>query len=266
MRALSVLLLATVGCAALETRPSYLPVGAVHGPDTPFPAVPYAPSGDFDKGSVQVMAMDSERLPVGPGAPLLYLHLRLLAENRGDDTPWLFNPNDQILVYDGGLLSPSHAQTSAARPVLALGKGSRGWIDLYYPLPPDADPLRVTLWWRVRHGGAVVPQRTLFVRLTGRDLPVERGYGSSDSALLPGGLALGWWWPDYCFHAGGARRRESYAHPSYARDTGSSSGSSSDSGASSGSSSSSGSGSWRNPDSDSGSSSSSDSSKSAWRR
>jgi hypothetical protein len=112
----------------------------VHGSDTPFPAAPYAPSGFFDKGSVLVMSMDSERLPVGPRAPQVYLRLRLLAENKGDDSAWLFNPNDQMLGYDGGLLSPSYSQTSASRPVLAVVKGSRGWIDLYYPLPADADP------------------------------------------------------------------------------------------------------------------------------
>ena len=271
MRALTLLLLATVGCAALEPRTSYVPVGAVHGSDTPFPAAPYAPSGFFDRGSVLVMSMDSERLPVGPRAPQVYLRLRLLAENKGDDSAWLFNPNDQMLGYDGGLLSPSYSQTSASRPVLAVVKGSRGWIDLYYPLPADADPRKVTLWWRVRRAGAIVPQRTEFVRLSGRDAPLEEGSAYGDSALLPSGLALGWWWPDYCFHSSGGRRRESYAHPTgYASDSGSSSSGSSsgDSGSSSGGGSSSGSsGSWRNPGSDSGSSSSSsDSGKSAWRR
>ena len=267
MRTLSLLLFVLGGCAALEPRTAYLPIGAVQGTGTPIPAAPYAPVGFFDTGNVQVMALDGERLPVGPDLPQLYLHLRLLAENRGDDTAWLFNPNDQVLGYDGGLLSPSYSQTSAARPVLALARGEQGWIDLYYPLPADADPLKVTLWWHLRRAGAVVAARTDFVRLAGRDPAPEEGYATGDSALLPSGLALGWWWPDYCFHSGGYRR-VSYAHPtSYTSyDSGSSSSgsssSSSDSGSSSGSS-----GSWRGASTDSGSSSSSsDSSKSAWRR
>jgi hypothetical protein len=267
-----VLLMLTLGtgCATLE-RTAYLPIGAVQGADTPFPATPYGVAGDFDKGMVQVMAMDGERLPVGPDAPEMYLHLRLLADNRGDDTPWLFNPNDQLLGYHGGMLAPAYSRTSAGRPVLALGRGSRGWIDLYYPLPGDADPLRVTLWWRVRHGGAIVPERTDFVRLSGRDAPVEVSYALGDSALLPSGTSLGWWWPDYCFQVGGGHRSVHYARPTgyspVASSSDSSSGSSSgsDSGSSSSGSSESA-GSWRNPGSGESASSSSDSSKSAWRR
>jgi hypothetical protein len=263
-----VLMTMLAGCAVLGPRTAYLPVGAVQGADDPVAFTPYALAGFFEKGSVRVMAMDGERLPVGPGAPEVYLHLRLVAENRGDDTPWRFNPNDQILGYDGGMLSPAYAQTSAARPVLELVEGQRGWIDLYYPLPAEADPLRVTLWWRVRRGAAILPERTVFVRLSGRDAPFEISYADGDSALLPSGLALGWWWPDYCFQAGG-RRGIRYAHPGGYRPVASSSGDSSSSSSSDSGSSSSGasdSGSWRNPGASEPASSSSDSSKSAWRR
>jgi hypothetical protein len=261
-------LLALTGCAALGPRTTYLPVGVVPDPEAPYPAASYALVGSSEKGSVQVMAMGGERLPVGPNAPEVYLHLRLLAENLGDETPWLFNPNDQLLGYDGGMLSPAYSRTSAARPVVTVARGKRGWIDLYYPLPAQADPLKVTLWWRVRRADAILPQRTVFQRRSGRDPPVEEEYARGDAALLPSGLALGWWWPDYCFQGG--HRVVRHAQPAgyspvASGSAPSASGSSSDSGSSSSRSSESA-GSWRNPGASDSGSSSSDSSKSAWRR
>jgi hypothetical protein len=210
------LTLASAGGCAYFPQTVYVPVGAVHGAEAMFPATPYTIAGAPDKGTVQVMALETKRLPVGPGAPELYLHLRLAAENASDDVPWLFNPNDQLVGYGGGFVSASFSQTSAARPVLVVQKGGRGWIDLYYPLPPEVDPLSVTLWWRVRHGATILAQTTTFQRLAGRD-SIEVVNYASDDAALPSGLALGWWWPDYCFHTGGGGYRRSYGHPSESR-------------------------------------------------
>ena len=144
----------------------------------------------------------------------------------------------------------------------------------------------MTLWWRVRRGSQAVAQKTDFMRLMGRDPegPYDAVADAATSMLPASGLALGWWWPELCFHGyayGGYRYghgggfQRGYGHPSgdsssYGLgDVQAGSGGSSSSGPSSSTYSSSETASnWRNPSADSGGSgsSSSDSSKSAWRR
>jgi hypothetical protein len=181
--------LALVGCAA---RTVYVPDPA--SPAASLTSVPYAAGNSPGRGMIQVRAFAAERLPVGPGAPAFYLRLRLAAENRQDD-PWLFNPNDQLLAYNGGMLAPAYVQTSAGGPVLALGPGAQGWMDLFFPLPPEFDPLQVTLWWRFRRGGEITAHTTAFVLAGGRDPRNEVTTPIAFGLYMPGSDALGWWWP-----------------------------------------------------------------------
>jgi hypothetical protein len=163
-------------------------------------SVTYAPAADTSQGAIEVLALEATRLPVGRGAPAFYLRLRLAADNRRDRDRWLFNPNDQLLAYNGGMMAPAYVQTSAGRPLLALDPGKRGWMDLYYPLPADVDPQRVTLWWRVRRGSHIDAKTTAFVRSSGRDGGFdEYPYQYRRDFYMPGAVALGWWWPESCF-------------------------------------------------------------------
>jgi hypothetical protein len=287
----SLLLPLVVPAAGCATHPltRYLPLSAYRTTEAVFPAAPYSIDGDDQKGTVQLIAFDGERLPVGPRGAEVYLHLRLHAENRGDSTPWQLNPNDQILAGEGAQVSPAFAQTSAGPPVLTVTKGARGWLDLYYPLPDDHDPLDLALTWRVRRGDAVLAHRTHLLRMSGRDPEPPYEYvAAAAPPLFPTGLALGWWWPDSCFSghgAGGYRRAHSPRRPSGGSAESPSGDWSRPEYASSSSSDSSGSSSqpaypasetasdWRNPSAPApppgesgGGSSSSDSSKSAWRR
>lgn len=199
--------LAAAGGCAFGPQTAYVPVGVQRSPLTPVPVAPYALDGDQDKGTIEVLSLDGERLPVGWSLPELYLRLRLVAHNKGDGSAWRLDPNEQLLSYGGGMVAPAFAKTSAAHPVLSVAKGGRGWLDLYYPLPESHDPPEVTLWWRVRRGAAAFRHTTHFTRVRGRDLPREPDVipliTNHHDPFLPSGLALGWWWPDYCFRGGG---------------------------------------------------------------
>jgi hypothetical protein len=220
------------GCTA-ATR--YVPVGAARTDEEVFPATPYALRGDPNTGTIHVVSMDGVRLPVGRGRPLLYLHVRLVGENRADPGTWRLNPNQQMLSYAGGLVSPAFSKSSGDHPVLTLAMGTRGTLDLYYPLPDHHDPHEVTLWWRVQRESDTFTHTTSFLRTSGRDLPPAPGYYEpgylADAAPFPSGLALGWWWPDYYFHGGwssgggwygrSSGGRYAYGHPPQRQDSGS---------------------------------------------
>jgi hypothetical protein len=277
MRTLVLVLAMTLtGCGAF-TPISYVPVVPAPTADGYDLASPY-PIGSPASGTVEVVAFEGKRLPVGWQRPALYLHLRLAGQNRGDAVTWRFNPNDQFLFYEDTMVRPAFARTSAGTPVLALARGEQGWIDLYYPLPDDGDPAAATLWWRVHRGPELVGQRTDLALVSGRE---RRIYHDDDEPIggTPGSvsMALGWWWPGPCFRAragfasAGASWRWSRTGV-WGRRGGGERGGSADSDSSSGSSGSSGSSSsetasnWRDPAAQDPAPPSSDSSKSAWRR
>jgi hypothetical protein len=266
----SVLLASAVcGCAYQVTR--YAPLGAPAGGEMPAVAT-YPVGGDGGEGAIAVVVLEGERLPVGRGAPELYLHVRLEAQNRSDRAGWALNPNDQLLSYAGGLVPASFSRTSAGTPVLSLPAGTHGTLDLYFPLPAEVDPPEVSVWWRLRRAGAgaVVAETTRLRRIAGRDA-YDPFYEGSPEPALPT-LALGWWWPDYCLHAqpyGQGRRwygRRSYGYDeeSAGASSGGSSSSPTSASSSSDSSSSDSGANWRNPSAPSGPDPGA-SEKSAWR-
>src|SRR5437764_9783602 len=111
------------------------------------------------KGTVYVMSLGPERLAAPAGGPSTFLHVRLAAENTGDDTAWQIDPNDETLSYGTGeVVPPAYAQASTGGPVLNVAHGARGNLDLYYGLPAQGEPPRVSLSWRVRRGSDAVAQ------------------------------------------------------------------------------------------------------------
>jgi hypothetical protein len=149
------------------------------------------------RGTVHVISLGAERLPVAAGQPDSYLHLRLAAENRADDATWMLDPNDQLLTFAGGSLPPSFAEASAGGPVLTVNKGAHGYLDVYYPAPPPTGPNRVTLAWKLRRGNELVAGTTDFDRIATPD-PAYARYEPVYGPHVYVGLGLGWWWwPDY---------------------------------------------------------------------
>src|SRR3954469_15803151 len=61
----------------------------------------YGVPADAPKGTVYVVSLGGEDLPVG-NASALFLHVRIAAENTGDASAWRFDPNEQRLRLDTG--------------------------------------------------------------------------------------------------------------------------------------------------------------------
>jgi hypothetical protein len=156
---------ALTACGTQQT--AYRPVAAGQGVLATGPNVAtYAVPPQAPQGRVQVVSLGGERLQ---GQDDLFLHVRLDAENSGDATAWRIESHEQRLVLQGGAeLPPSYATTSAGGPVLSLNRGQRGYVDLYYPLPPGWDPPRLTLSWRVRRADQMVALATGLDRVSGR--------------------------------------------------------------------------------------------------
>jgi hypothetical protein len=193
-------LLVVVGC----TTTAYVPLETV-ADGSATPSRGYAPTGRTADGTVQVVGLEARRLAAGPGQASLYLHVRLEADDHEASARWLFSPNEQLLSYDGALLAPAFAQTSTGRPVLGLDPGQGGWIDLFFPLPPERDPENATVWWHVRRGAETFAGGTPLVLVSGRFPRYASPYPSL-AFYLTGSRALGWWWPEACFALPSRRR------------------------------------------------------------
>src|SRR6185295_4216995 len=169
------------------------------------------------KGSVHVISLGTERLPVAAGQPDSFLHLRIAAENRADDAPWTVDPNDQTLASGGGSLPASFAEASGGGPVLTLAKGAHGYLDVFYPAPPPAPgaATRVSLSWKIHRGNEVVPGSTDFDRIATPD-PAYSRYEPVAGPHVYVGMGLGWWWwPDYYAWGGPWWGRPWWGYPGF---------------------------------------------------
>jgi hypothetical protein len=223
---LTAITLAAAGCGHQSTV--YHPAGAVtRKEETRPPTKSYSIVGQTGKGALHVFSLGGKRLPVGPGGAPLYLHLRVAAQNVADATAWALDPNEQLLGYDGTMVAPAFSETSLGRPVLSLPQGGSGYLDLYYPLPKDGDPDKLTLAWRLRRGNTSATVTTEFVKVSGREVSYYGlGYGDSDTGSYyyhhhysGAHVGLGWWWPESCLWWHGPSWY-GYSHPrSYVRQS-----------------------------------------------
>jgi hypothetical protein len=168
----------TLGC--VHALPAYVPV---EGPAAA-PRAGYLISvkgAGAPVGAIAVNVIGSEAIPVGMGAPPIYLHLRITAMNSTDDVRWALDPNEQRLACGDRSIAPAFAKASRKSPVLYLRKGAMGTLDLYYPLPDQPAP-QVTLEWRVRRGSELLAvAATAFERVQ----PERSFLASPEHALRP---------------------------------------------------------------------------------
>src|SRR6185369_17443304 len=95
-----IVLLASTAASGCAYRAGYETRGGPPADETGPPVSTYPiPANDpaGPKGSVNVISLGSERLPVAAGQPDMYLHVRLAAENTSDGVTWTLDPNDQLL-------------------------------------------------------------------------------------------------------------------------------------------------------------------------
>lgn len=175
------------GCAHATT---YHPTPGAPPPTFPIPR-------EAPKGEVQVISLGGERLSPSEGGAALYLHLRLVAQNQTDDTPWTINVMDQVAIYDGlGRVGVAFAETTPPSnpPGVQLARGQRSQVDLYFPLPDEGDPGRVYLEWKILRGKEPVTAQAAFDRTSGRIPPSPSYAYGYDYARVHVGVGLGWWW------------------------------------------------------------------------
>jgi hypothetical protein len=186
------------GCAyraAYETRGAP-PTDETGPPVSTYPIPANDPTGP--KGSVNVISLGSERLPVAAGQPDTYLHVRVAAENTADGVTWTLDPNDQLLSAGGASMQPAFAEASGGGPVLTLNAGGRGYLDVYYPVPASTAPARVSLTWRLQRGSDNVAGATDLDRVAGPDPSYAYYQPYGPNVYMGFGLGY-WWWPDYYF-------------------------------------------------------------------
>ena len=165
-------------------------------PVSTYPIPANDPTGP--KGTINVISLGSERLPVAAGQPDMYLHVRIAGENTADGAPWTVDPNEQLLSYGGTSVPPAFAEASGGGPVLTLNSGGRGYLDVYYPVPASTAPTRVSLGWHLQRGNEPIAGATELDRVAGPDPAYAYYQPYGPNVYMGFGLGY-WWWPDYYF-------------------------------------------------------------------
>ncbi len=201
--ALAIGLAGLAGCVPAAYQREDMPPSAAEGP----PVSSYSITAEGSEGNqeasgqgaVHVISLGSERLPVPAGQPDTYVHLRLAADNVADDTVWKLDPNEQLLIYGARAVRPTFSETSEGAPVLELPRGKRGYLDIYFPLPPADKGAAVKLAWRLRRGERTAAKTTEFTRSAAPDSAYVY-YQPGRGYHVYSGLGLDtWWWDDYYF-------------------------------------------------------------------
>jgi len=180
------LALATVGCATETTvsRPVSEPA-AYQTPAAPYPI----PAAD-PKGTAYVVSFGGEPMPTPSGTHGFYLHLRIAAENRSDSFAWTIDTRDQVVSLGAAPVQATYAQSSTGGSVVTVAPGQHGFLDAFYPLPPQGSPPQATLTWQVRRGSESVTGTT----------PLELVPSQSPEYVdyRPAGVVVetwpAWWW------------------------------------------------------------------------
>lgn len=159
------------------------------------------------KGKVYVMSLGGEKLPVGEGGAALYLHLRVAAENQSDSVPWTLDARNQVVVLGAAQavqgqtasMGPAFAQGSGGSPLVQIPPGSRGSLDLYYPLTSGIDPQTVSFAWEVQRPSGTIAQQTVFQRQVDQEGYYGHGYayGPAYTSRVHLQVGPGWWWGPY---------------------------------------------------------------------
>jgi hypothetical protein len=136
----------------------------------------------------------ADRIPV--------LHVRAIVTNDGDDTAWTFDTRRQAVDIPGeGRSAPIYANADVQTlPTLAIGRGERRVVDLYFPLPAtmqdDAHLPRFELLWEVTTPERTIASRTSFERVE-RDDSTQVAYGYDVSWPLWVGYGPYWWYDPF---------------------------------------------------------------------
>lgn len=143
-----------------------------------YPAQVLAVPPEAPQGKVEVTSFGVVELSPDGAGKLATLHVRLVAINDGDATPWTIVPTDQLVeIPDEGRSRPLYVNTDVpSLPTVTIGQRERRVLDFYYPLPAtidDDDALPgFTFLWQVTTGSRRYASNTRFVRME-REPPAD---------------------------------------------------------------------------------------------
>ena len=163
-------------------------------------AASYGVPPELPRGAVRVAAPGIVELRRGAEQPMRAMHLRLLVEN-GSNQAWSLDSREQIGVLGPERSRPAFASASrGSPPIVEVPPRSGAVIDLYYPLPRDAEPTHpqgFDLIWCVQTPDERVTRRTSFDRVEKEPVPAPAAGWNYGWGPTPG-----WYdpfWPEYTF-------------------------------------------------------------------
>jgi hypothetical protein len=146
------------------------------------------------------------------------LSVRMVIENNADAAPWTVDTREQRAIVQGiGDSAPAYVNTDGrGAPTLQIARGEKRTIDLYFPLPANADDPRhvpqFDIAWQVHTSERPVAERTSFDRMR-----IEPSYASS---YYGWGFAPNWWYDPFWAgptYAIAPTFRYYHARPTYVR-------------------------------------------------
>ena len=221
---LLLIIVAATGCASAYDY-IYQPAANATGQANGYPAADYAIPPSAPRGNVRIASFGvTEVKAANAPSPVRTLHLRMIASNAGDPTPWTIDTNNvTISIPNEGQSGPAFMNSDAGnQAAVNIPLGQTRTIDFYYPLPAGMqDPSKVPAFavrWQVQAGPLLVAQTTPFERT---QLPID--YYGDYYVGLGVGVGLGyypyWWWdpfyPRVAFYHPGFVARPYYGRPVY---------------------------------------------------
>jgi hypothetical protein len=157
------------------------------------------PSAAASQGDLRVASFGIARLTRAAGEQKMHaMHVRMVVSNNGRE-PWVVDTREQRATVRGGAAEPPVYVNSDrdGLPMVTIPPGGKRTIDLFCPLPPDAERAaripEFDVLWRVRAGLTEVAERTPFERLRIEPL-YAYGWGYPYSGLYSFG-PYGWYDP-----------------------------------------------------------------------
>jgi hypothetical protein len=154
------------------------------------------------EGSVQITTSGITQARPDNSGKVDVIHVRMVVSNDGDDTPWMIDTRQQYLEIPGeGRTAPLFANSDLrTMPTLEIPRGESHVIDLFYPLPRNADERNLPqfdLVWAVETGTREVASRTSFDRQE-----VEPRVAYSEPYYWYAGWGPYWWYDPFWPGAG----------------------------------------------------------------
>jgi hypothetical protein len=164
------------------------------------------------KGDVRIASFGISKITPESRESLRAIHARLVVSNNGVQ-PWLVDIRQQVAALPGGQqVHPAFARSDSGEfPIVRVAPRGKGTIDLFFPLPADAQRAsklpEFDVVWYVNTGQQMVSERTPFERLAvepayayGWGYPYGPGWGYGPYAWYdpfwgPAMIgAPGWYW------------------------------------------------------------------------